>query len=41
MRPDNVLRHLRLVLELYVVDLEAGAFVTVTEGHARIRALPL
>ncbi|NMC01474.1 MAG: DUF5615 family PIN-like protein [Chloroflexi bacterium] len=41
MRPDNVLRHLRLVLDLYVADLEAGAFVTVAEGHVRIRALPL
>ncbi len=41
MRPDNVLRHLRLVLELYAVDLEVGAFVTVTEGYARIRVLPL
>jgi len=41
MRPDNVLRHLRLVFELCAGDLETGAFVTVTEGHARVRALPL
>jgi predicted nuclease of predicted toxin-antitoxin system len=41
MRPEQVNRHLLKILSQYPEALERGAIVTVTEGRARIRRLPL
>ncbi len=41
MRPEQVNRHLRKIISQYSEALERGAIVTVTEGRARIRRLPL
>lgn len=41
MRPHNVNRHLKLLLESHAEALEAGSIVTITEGRIRIRRLPI
>jgi predicted nuclease of predicted toxin-antitoxin system len=41
MRPDNVNRHLRAVINHHQDALKQGAIVTVTEGRIRIRPLPI
>ena len=41
MRPDNVNRHLRLVLDHHARDLEQGAILSVREGTVRVRPLPI
>jgi len=41
MRPENVNRHLIKIIEDYQGKLEEGVFISVTEGQARIRSLPL
>jgi len=41
MRPEQVNRHLLTIISQYPETLERGAIVTVTEGRARIRHLPL
>lgn len=41
MRPDNVNRHLELLLDNHSDALEAGVIVTITEGRIRIRRLPI
>ena len=41
MRPANVNRHLRAVLEAYREALLQGAVVSVTEGRIRLRLLPI
>jgi len=41
MRPENVNQHLRKVLEQHGADLKHGAIVSVSEGQARIRTLPM
>jgi predicted nuclease of predicted toxin-antitoxin system len=41
MRPENVNRHLRLVLDHYEPALREGAILTVTEGRIRQRLLPI
>jgi predicted nuclease of predicted toxin-antitoxin system len=40
MRPENVDRHVRVVIEQYGETLEEGAVVSVTERRIRIRSLP-
>lgn len=41
MRPEQVNRHLLKIVSQYPEALEHGAIITVTEGRARIRYLPL
>ncbi len=41
MTPLNVLKHLRSVIHRWQVELMAGALVSVREGAARCRLLPL
>jgi predicted nuclease of predicted toxin-antitoxin system len=41
MHPENVNRHLRQVLIQHGTALEQGAVVSVSEGQARVRLLPL
>ena len=41
MRPEQVNRHLLKILSQHLDALEHGAIITVTEGQARIRYLPL
>lgn len=41
MRPDNVNRHLALLLDNHSEALEAGVIVSITEGRIRIRRLPI
>jgi len=41
MRPTNVNLHLQAILEQHREALESGALVTVTEGHIRVRRLPI
>ncbi|MEE8525807.1 MAG: DUF5615 family PIN-like protein, partial [Thermoanaerobaculia bacterium] len=41
MRPENVNRHLALVLERFGDQLQSGAVISVTESKIRLRALPL
>lgn len=41
MRPENVNRHLRLVLVHHEPALHEGAILTVTEGRIRQRMLPI
>lgn len=41
MQPNNVNRHLRAITEQHREALESGAMVTVTEGHIRVRRLPI
>lgn len=41
MRPDNVNRHLRLVLTHYQALLESGAILSITQGRIRVRRLPV
>jgi predicted nuclease of predicted toxin-antitoxin system len=41
MRPEQVNRHLSSIISRYPKVLEQGAIVTITEGRARIRRLPL
>ena len=41
MRPNNVNRHLRAIIEQHREALESGALVTVTEGYIRVRRLPI
>jgi hypothetical protein len=41
MQPNNVNRHLRAIIEQHREALESGALVTVTEGHIRVRRLPI
>jgi predicted nuclease of predicted toxin-antitoxin system len=41
MRPFNVNRHIRAIIEQHDEALEGGAMVTVTEGRIRVRRLPI
>ncbi len=41
MRPEQVNRHLLMILSQYPEAIEHGAIITVSEGRARIRRLPL
>lgn len=41
MRPSNVNQHLQAIIEQHREALESGALVTVTEGHIRVRRLPI
>jgi predicted nuclease of predicted toxin-antitoxin system len=41
MRPENVSHHLLKVISAHAEVLESGAIITITEGRARIRGLPL
>ena len=41
MRPERVLSRLLAVLEAHADALQAGAIVTVTEAHTRVRHLPV
>ncbi len=41
MRPERVNQHLQSVLSQYQEQLEQGAIVSVTEGQARVRLLPI
>ena len=41
MVPDNVNRHLAMLLAQHVAGLEQGAIVSVAEGHIRVRRLPI
>lgn len=41
MRPENVNHHLLSILSQHAESLKSGAIITVTEGQARIRNLPL
>jgi predicted nuclease of predicted toxin-antitoxin system len=41
MRPEQVNHHLLKIVSRYPEALEHGAIITVTEGQARIRYLPL
>jgi len=41
MRPANVNRHLKAVLDERSEELEQGAVVSVTEGRIRLRRLPM
>jgi predicted nuclease of predicted toxin-antitoxin system len=41
MQPNNVNRHLRAIIEQHREALQSGALVTVTEGHIRVRRLPI
>jgi predicted nuclease of predicted toxin-antitoxin system len=41
MVPDNVNRHLTMLLEQYPDELAQGAILSVPEGHIRIRRLPI
>jgi predicted nuclease of predicted toxin-antitoxin system len=41
MRPEQVNRHLLKIISQHAEALERGAIVTITEGRARIRRLPL
>lgn len=41
MRPERVNRYLQEVLERHGTELARGAIISVTEGQARVRLLPL
>lgn len=41
MRPEHVNRYLLKIISQYPEALENGAIITVTEGHIRMRDLPL
>jgi len=41
MRPANVNRHLRAIIEQHQEAPENGALITTTEGHIRVRWLPV
>lgn len=41
MRPEQVDRHLQLVIRQYAAELENGAIISVSEGQVRIRQLPV
>jgi predicted nuclease of predicted toxin-antitoxin system len=41
MRPENVNRHLRAIIDHHGDALEAGAIMVATEGWIRLRALPI
>jgi predicted nuclease of predicted toxin-antitoxin system len=41
MRPEHVNRHLLKIISLYAKAIETGVIITVTEGQARMRNLPL
>jgi len=41
MRPDNVNRHLKHVIERYGDLLREGVLLSVSEGHVRVRMLPV
>ena len=41
MRPENVNRHLQAALRRHANELEHGAVISVTEGRARVRLLPI
>lgn len=41
MRPENVLEHLIPAIELFAVELEDGALVTVSDTSSRCRGLPI
>ena len=41
MGPLNVNRYLQSVLDQHSGDLVQGAILTVTEGHSRVRSLPI
>lgn len=41
MRPDNVNRHLRAIINQHQAALNQGSIVTVTEGRIRVRPLPI
>jgi predicted nuclease of predicted toxin-antitoxin system len=41
MVPDNVNRHVTMLLAQHSAELEAGAVVSVAEDHIRVRRLPI
>jgi len=41
MVPDNVNRHLAMLLAQHSTELEQGAIVSVAEDHIRVRRLPI
>jgi predicted nuclease of predicted toxin-antitoxin system len=41
MVPDNVNRHIAMLLSQHSAELEAGAVVSVAEDHIRVRRLPI
>lgn len=41
MRPANVNRYLKIILEQYSRDLEAGAILSISEKRIRVRRLPI
>ncbi len=41
MVPDNVNRHLAMLLAQHSADLEQGVIVSVAEDHIRVRRLPI
>jgi predicted nuclease of predicted toxin-antitoxin system len=41
MVPDNVNRHITMLLNQHVAELEQGAIVSVAEDHIRVRRLPI
>ena len=41
MVPDNVNRHMAMLLAQYPNELEQGAIVSVAEDHIRVRRLPI
>ncbi len=41
MRPDSVNQHLQRIISQHEQSLEQGAVVSVTEGRARVRLLPI
>ena len=41
MRPSNVNQHLQAIVEQHREALESGALATITEGHIRVRRLPI
>ncbi|MGE5296387.1 MAG: DUF5615 family PIN-like protein [Solirubrobacterales bacterium] len=41
MRPENVAHHLLRTISQHKEALTRGAIITITEGQARVRALPL
>ena len=41
MNPDHVNHYLNLVLSRHLIELTAGAFISVTEAQIRLRLLPV